>query len=493
MSSFNLLNGIPVNGHKELLIDTLRNDWGFEGVLISDYAAVKEMIAHGYLETEKDCAEVAANHEIDMEMMSTSYMRYLPELVKEGKVPEETVDRMYQRILKLKENMGLLDDPYNGIDYEAGRQMEFSSKHREIARTAVEKSCVLLKNQNVLPLSTTQKIALVGPFADEKDLSGCWSCCGDKEQTVTLKEAFEQRVGDKVLYAKGCEAALLATDTGKIAQAVETAQEADVIVACIGEPSGYCGEAHSRADLRIPQVQKKLVEELYTLGKPIVAVVFGGRPQVLTEVEPMLDAILYAWHPGTEGGNGIANLLYGTAVPSAKTTMSFPRATGQCPIYYNHFSTGRPKTIDDLEHSPYYSSFMDELNQPLYPFGFGLSYTTFAFSDFKVSANEMRQGEKVTVSIEVANIGSFDGEEVVQLYVRDYHAAPVRPVKELKGYQKIFLKAGERTRVEFEVTEKQLMFYDAHGNYTAESGKFALMLGNSSEHVESADLFFKKV
>lgn len=490
MSSFNLLNGIPVNGHKELLIDTLRKEWGFDGVLISDYAAVKEMIEHGYLETEKQCAEVAANNEIDMEMMSTSYIRYLPELVQEGKVSEETVDRMYRRVMKLKETMGLLENPYGGIDYESGRQMEYSEEHREIARKAVEKSCVLLKNQNVLPLTPNRKIALVGPFAEEKDLSGCWGCCVDKEKTVTVKEAFERYLGKTVLYAKGCDSALLATDTAYISQAVDVARDADVIVACIGEPSGYCGEAHSRADLRIPQVQKQLVEALHTLGKPIVAVVFGGRPQVLTEVEPMVDGILYAWHPGTEGGNGIVNLLYGKAVPSAKTTMSFPRATGQCPIYYNHFRTARPKVEDTLDNPIYCSSYMDELNRPLYPFGYGLSYTTFVLSDFKVSAKEMRPGETITVSVEVTNTGSYDGEEVVQLYVRDYFASLVRPVKELKGYRKIFLKAGEKKRVEFTVSEEQLKFYDVSGNYTAEAGTFALMLGNNSTDVFSEDITY---
>lgn len=491
MSSFNLLNGIPVNGHRELLVDTLRKDWGFDGVLISDYAAVVEMIMHGYLEDEKACACVAANNEVDMEMMSTTYIRYLPELIREGKVSQETVDRMLRRVLTLKEKIGLLENPYIGIDYAAAKQMEYGLAHREIARKAVEKSCVLLKNNHTLPLKKEQKVALIGPFADEKNLYGCWKCCDESERTVTMREAFEKILGRSVICEKGCGNALLETDTTGIADAVAAAGNADVIVVCIGEPSGYCGESQSRADLRIPKVQRKLVGALSKLNKPVVGVVFGGRPQVLTQIEPMLDSILYVWQPGTEGGNGIANLLYGKAVPSAKTTMSFPRSTGQCPIYYNHFNTGRPKDPDTFDNRNYCSSYVDELNQPLYPFGYGLSYTTFSLSDMRLSADVLRQGSAITASIVVSNTGAYDGEEVVQLYLRDYHASMVRPVQELKDYKKIFLKAGESMRLKFEITEETLRFYDANGKYTAEDGRFALMLGNSSVNVLQKDFEYR--
>lgn len=490
MSSFNVLNGIPVNGNKKLLIDILRKEWGFDGVLVSDYIAIKEMVNHGYLETEKECAQVAANNEIDLEMVSTTYIRFLPELVKEGKVSEETVNRMCRRMLELKERMGLLEEPYNGVDYEKANTLVCSEEHRSIARKAVEKSCVLLKNNGVLPLSKDKKVVLVGPFAEEQDFSGCWRCFGLPHETISLKQGVESLLEREIPSAKGCDSALLATDVSGIEEAVRVASDAEVILVCIGEPSGSSGEAKCRADLRIPKVQRRLVEALYKLNKPMVAVVFGGRPQVLTEVEPMLDGILYAWHPGTEGGNGIANLLYGKAIPSAKTSISFPRSTGQCPIYYNHLSTARPKAVDDIESHMYSCSYMDELNKPLYPFGYGLSYTTFELTDLQVSAHEFSKGESLRLSIEVANAGAYDGEEVIQLYIRDYYASMVRPVQELKGYQKVFLKSGERKRVEFEVTEEHLKFYDAKGNYTTEKGTFALMLGNSSANVMQTDIIY---
>ena len=492
MSSFNLLNGIPVNGRKDLLVDLLRKEWGFDGVLISDYNAIREMIYHGYLETEKECACVAANNEIDIEMMSGTYIKYLPELVAEGKVPEETVNRMLRRVLTLKEKLGLLDDPQVGVDYEAAAAMELSEAHRALARKAAEKSMVLLKNNGVLPLSEETAIALAGPFAAEQNIIGEWKCFGKPEESISIKMGVEALLGRAVPYVKGCDADLTAEDISGIAEAVEMAKDAQVIVACIGEPGNVSGEGASRAELAIPKVQTALVKALKALDKPLVLVVFGGRPQVLTEVEPYADAILYAWQPGNEGGNAVANLLYGKANPSAKLTMSFPRATGQCPIFYNHFSTARPKSIDEIQYSSYNSSYKDVKNAPLYPFGFGLGYTEFQLSDMEISSREMKAGDSITVSIQVENIGTRDGEEVVQLYIRDYFASMVRPVKELKGYQKIFLKTGEKERVAFTITEETLKFYDAKGEFTAEPGKFAIMLGNSSVQTEQKDILYIK-
>lgn len=492
MSSFNMLNGLPVNGNKSLLIDLLREEWGFDGVLISDYNAIREMIRHGYLENEKECARVAANNEIDIEMMSGTYIQYLEELVAEGKVSEDTIDRMLKRVLILKEKLGLLDDPYVGADFKAAREMELCEKHRKLARVAAEKSMVLLKNNGILPLETNAKAVLVGPFAEEKDILGEWKCFGKPEEAVSVKEGIEKLLGISVPAIKGCDKELLADDFSSIPLAVEAAKDAEVIIACVGEPAKASGEGASRANLNLPKVQTTLVQELHKLGKPIVLVVFGGRPQVLTEVEPLVDAILYAWMPGSEGGNAVANILYGEVCPSGKTTITFPRTTGQCPIFYNHFMTGRPKKVDDMKHSNYTSSYKDTLNAPLYPFGYGLSYTTFEISDLQLSANTLKSGERMTASVLVENTGSYDGEEVVQLYIRDYFASMVRPVKELKGYQKVFLKAGEKIRVEFEITEETLKFYDSNRNFTAEEGTFAVMIGNSSDNVMCQDFEFQK-
>lgn len=492
MSSFNMLNGIPVNGNKGLLVDLLRKEWGFDGVLISDYNAIREMMRHGYLETEKECACVAANHEIDIEMMSATYIQYLEELVEEGKVSEDTIDRMLRRVLTLKEKIGLLDDPYVGVDFEAAKKMELSKEHRELARVAAEKSMVLLKNDGILPLKADTKVMLAGPFADEQNIIGEWKCFGKAEEAVSVKAGVEAFLGKEVVAVKGCDMDLLTDDLSGIPAAVEAAKDAEVIVACLGESAKVSGEGSSRADLTIPKAQVALLKALKELGKSIVLVVFGGRPQVLTEVEPLADAILYAWMPGTEGGSAVANILYGAVCPSAKTTITFPRATGQCPIFYNYFNTGRPKKIDDIAHSHYNSSYKDTLNAPLYPFGYGLSYTKFEISDLQLSADVLKSGETMKASVLVENTGDYDGEEVLQLYIRDYFASMVRPVKELKGYQKVFLKAGDKTRVEFEVTEETLKFFDCNGNFTAEEGTFALMIGNSSDNVLSQDFSYCK-
>lgn len=492
MSSFNMLNGIPVNGNKGLLVDLLRKEWGFDGVLISDYNAIREMMRHGYLETEKECACVAANHEIDIEMMSATYIQYLEELVEEGKVSEDTIDRMLRRVLTLKEKIGLLDDPYVGVDFEAAKKMELSKEHRELARVAAEKSMVLLKNDGILPLKADTKVMLTGPFADEQNIIGAWKCFGKAEEAVSVKAGVEAFLGKEVVAVKGCDMDLLTDDLSGIPAAVEAAKDAEVIVACLGESAKVSGEGSSRADLTIPKAQVALLKALKELGKPIVLVVFGGRPQVLTEVEPLADAILYAWMPGTEGGSAVANILYGAVCPSAKTTITFPRATGQCPIFYNYFNTGRPKKIDDIAHSHYNSSYKDTLNAPLYPFGYGLSYTKFEISDLQLSTDVLKSGETMKASVLVENTGEYDGEEVLQLYIRDYFASMVRPVKELKGYQKVFLKAGDKTRVEFEVTEETLKFFDCNGNFTAEEGTFALMIGNSSDNVLRQDFSYCK-
>ena len=492
MSSFNMLNGKPVNADHELLVDILRKQWGFDGVLVSDYNAVREMIYHGYAADEKECARIAAENEIDLEMCSATYIKYLPQLVEEGKISRAQVEKMARRVLLLKEKLGILDDPCIGVDYEKGAHVDLCGEHRILARKAAVKSAVLLKNEGVLPVDKQTKVALVGPFAKTKAILGEWHCDGKTEEAVSVLEGIEALLGHGVPCAEGCCGELLEEDTSKLCQAVDAARDADVIIACIGEPSRHSGEGASRADISIPPVQVQLLKQLNSLGKRVVAVLFGGRPQVLTQIEPLVDAILCVWQPGTEGGNAIAQLLYGVENPSGKLTMSFPRSTGQCPIYYNHFSSGRPKSVDDIAHSVYANGYRDVINAPLYPFGYGLSYTTFRVSDLQLSDTVLTAGGKLTASVLVENTGSRDGEEVIQLYIRDHFASMVRPVKELKGYRKISLKAGQSLRVSFEITEDTFKFCDANENFTAEEGMFTVMVGNSSDHVLSAQVEYKK-
>ncbi|MGN0779933.1 MAG: glycoside hydrolase family 3 N-terminal domain-containing protein [Aristaeellaceae bacterium] len=487
MTSFNALNGIPLNGHRELLIDLLREQWGFDGLVISDYNAVLEMINHGYTANEKECAEVALNNEVDIEMVSTCYVHHLEELVQAGKLSEETVDRMVRRVLRLKNKLGLFDDPEVGIDAVQAEALP-TAEHRALACRAAEKACVLLKNSGVLPLRKDAAVALIGPFAQEQNLLGNWGCVGRSEEVVTVREGIETLLGHAVPVAEGCTAELLDTDEGMIPQAVEVAKGADIIVACVGEQSKDSGEGASRADITLPMVQRKLIHALRALGKPLVLVVFGGRPQVLTDVEQDADAILYAWHPGTEGGNAIARLIYGAASPSGKLAMSFPRTTGQCPLYYNAMNTGRPRNPDTMDNKYFVSAYRDTLNAPLYPFGYGLTYTTCELGPVSLSQGTLRPGEAVQAKAMLRNTGDCPGEEVVQLYIRDRVASCVRPVKELKAFRRVALNPGEAVEVVFDVTEDMLAFHTASGAFAAEPGVFDIMLGLNSASVTSQEL-----
>ncbi len=481
MTSLCALNGVPMNGSKHLLIDILRDEWKYDGVVISDYAAIKEMIMHGYVETEKECAEIAANNQVDMEMMSSTYIRFIPELIKEGKVKEETIDKMVERVLRLKEKLGLFNDPYCGENEQKGNEIILSKNSRELVRKAAEKACVLLKNNNVLPLDKNEKIALVGPFAEEKAIIGTWGGYGQYSETISVREGVENLLGKKVVCAKGVESTLLNTDVSAIPEAIEKVKDCNVIVACMGEYMLDSGESRSRADISIPKAQIELLKALKALNKPIVSVVFGGRPQVLTELETFSDAILYAWQPGTEGGNAIARLLFGEVAPTGKITMSFPRTVGQCPIFYNEFSTGRPKIPDTMENRAFKCGYLDYLNAPLYPFGHGLTYTEFSYSKPRIDKTKIKRGESLTVSVNVKNIGKRAGETTAQLYIRDEFASCVRPIKELKGYQKVFLEQGEEKSIDFVIDEETLKFWTANGKFQAENGGFIVWISESSE------------
>ena len=483
MSSFNLLNGMPILGHKEIMLDLLRKEWGFDGVVISDFGAVEELHEHGYCETGKDCASVALSSGLDIEMGSSVYASYLPELVRTGVVSEEQIDEAVLRVLELKNKLGMYENPERNTDLQKRAEVTLSESGRALSRRAVEEGSVLLKNNGVLPLKENAKIALVGPFASTREIIGNWAGKGRIEECVTVKEGVEKLIKRAVPYANGCSWKLFDTDEGGFEEAERICAQADCIVACVGEHMMNSGEAHSRADIRIPEIQRKLIAKLHKLKKPLVLVVFGGRPLVLSEIEEFANAILYVWQPGTEGGNGIANLLYGKAIPCGKTVMSFPRSSGQCPIYYNCFSTGRPKKKDKpsaLSGEEWRTGYDDEYNSPIYPFGYGLSYTEFLYSDLKLSAAKMKRGGKITASVNLKNVGSSDGYETVQWYIRDLFASVVRPVKELKGYEKVFLKAGEERRISFEITEEMLKYYTDGGEYAAETGAFELFVGGNS-------------
>ena len=391
-------------------------------------------------------------------MVSPSYMHYLPKLVKEGRVSEEKIDEMLRRVLKLKQKAGLFENQYGKADEEKESELCLCDEHRELVRKAAEKAIVLLKNNGVLPLDKSDKVSLVGHMASEKNVMGEWHCHGKKEDCVSVAEGIEKFLGHSVDATSG-----------------------DIAIVCIGEKSEMSGESASKVDIKISKADVNLVKNLHEQGKKVVVVIFAGRPLVLTEIEPYCDAIVYAWFLGTESGNAIANVLFGEVSPSAKLTMSFPRAVGQCPIYYNHFNTGRPKRADDYYISQdYSSSYQDEYNSPLYPFGFGLTYTNIVVSDLKISLDTIKENGKVIVSVLTENKGTRYGEEVVQLYIRDKFASVVRPVKELKAYRKVCLKAGEKKSVTFELTEEMLRFYRGKDEFISELGEFEIMVGLNS-------------
>ncbi|WP_042221527.1 glycoside hydrolase family 3 N-terminal domain-containing protein [Oceanobacillus manasiensis] len=481
MTAFNTVDGIPATGNKKLMRDLLREEWGFDGVLISDWGAVKEMIPHGIAANEKEAAEKAIKAGLDIEMMTTTYASHLKELIEEGKVDGSLLNEAVMRILELKDKLGLFENPYRGADEEREKELLLSEEHRNTAKELAAKSCVLLKNEHVLPLKKEQKVALVGPFAEGKDILGPWSFLGSTDEAITVKAGMEQKLGEKVKVAKGSD--IEAGEGTDLEQAINIANEADVIVLALGEASEMSGEAGSRTNIKLPDAQLKLVEEISKLGKPTVAVLFNGRPLDLQGVIDKTDAVLEAWFPGTEGGAAIADLLYGDVNPSGKLTMSFPQNVGQVPVYYNHFNTGRPKGAPDAQIR-YVSQYLDSPNSPLFPFGYGLSYTTYAYDQFSLSANTLHAGETLTAQVNVTNTGKVAGDEIVQLYIQDKVGEVVRPLKELKGFEKIHLGPGESKTVEFTITEEQLRYHHADLSLTSDPGEFTVYVGPSSAEVQ---------
>ncbi|PLS33016.1 beta-glucosidase [Carnobacterium maltaromaticum] len=482
MTAFNTVDGVPATANKWLMRDLLRNEWNFNGVLISDWGAVKELVPHGVAADEKEAAILALNASVDIEMMTMCYMDTLEASIEAGEIEEALVDEAVLRILNLKNDLGLFENPYRGADAEKEKAVVLSEEHRSLARKAAEESIVLLKNEGVLPLKQNQKIALIGPGAGSKDILVAWSWQGESEKAISLAEGLAQHVpAEQLLIAKGCD--ILSGTQAEMDAAVAVAKKADVIVLALGENSDMSGEAASRSDIRLPKIQLELLAQLKSVGKPIIVTLFNGRPLDIHELE--VAGIVEAWFPGTEGGAALANILMGAVNPSAKLSMSFPYNVGQVPVYYNPDNTGRPELGRSVDEK-YVSKYLDSPNEALYPFGFGLSYTSFSYSDMTLSTTELNNSETLTVEVTVKNSGKYAGKEIVQLYLRDSVGEVVRPVKELKGYQKIELAAGAEKTVRFTVTEEQLRYVHQDCSFSSDSGAFEVMVGTSSAEVQSA-------
>ncbi|MGV2620870.1 UNVERIFIED_CONTAM: glycoside hydrolase family 3 C-terminal domain-containing protein [Halobacillus marinus] len=491
MAAFNIVDGVPATANEPLLKQLLREQMGFGGVLISDWGAVKELLPHGVAEDEADAARLAMQAGIDIEMMTTCYSNHLPTKVKEGTVEEHQLDEAVLRILRLKEKLGLFENPYRGADIEKEKEFVLSEKHRETAYDAAVQSIVLLKNKrHLLPLDPKRSLALIGPFIDSTDILGPWSWKGSPEDTVSVHDGIGKHCeSTRLVSAEGSH--IEKTSSSLLEDALKKAAHADTILLGLGEASEMSGEAGSRTNIQIPEAQMLLFREIQKLGKPIVVVLFNGRPLDLTEIEAGADAILEAWFPGTEGGNAIGDILFGQANPSGKLTMSFPNSVGQVPLYYNHFNTGRPKDAPDAQER-YASQYLDSPNEPLFPFGYGLSYTSYRYDNIKSSSGTLCSGESITFSIDVTNTGNMAGTEIVQLYIQDLVGEVVRPVKELKDFQRVSLLPGETKCVSFTITEKHLRYVHADLSRSSDPGEFKTFIGTSSRDVSEVSFRLKK-
>ena len=479
MPSFNSLNGVPSVANKKLMIDLLRKEWGFEGVVISDYDAVGELVTHGVAADLKDAARMAMDAECDIDMVKNAYYLHLADLVREGTVSEAAVDAAVMRVLKLKNELGLFENPSHGADESEEERIYLCPEHREIARRAAEESAVLLKNEGILPFrKDVKKIALIGPFAEETHLNGFWSRPGAERYTVTLPEGIRNLLPDaELIIEKGCGANFEDTETAGIDAAVRAAAGAEAVILAVGEPEDYSGEGRSRAELTLPGPQNELIRRVLAANPHTAVLLFNGRPLVLTELAETAPAILEMWYPGTEAGNAAARLLWGDANPCGKLSVGLARSVGQYPMPYNRMNTGRPKPEPDDRAVPFSSCYLDMPNRPLYSFGYGLSYTEFAYETLTADRKTLEKDGEIRVTVTVRNTGSVPGKETVQLYMRDPVASVVRPVQQLIDYKKVFLRPGEKTDVVFTVREKQLRFYDMEGKEISEPGEILFSTG----------------
>lgn len=477
MTAFNTVDGIPATGNSWLMNELLRKEMGFDGVLISDWGAIGELIAHGVAENLKDAGTLAFEAGVDIEMMSAAYSSELKGLIESGTVDEQKLDEAVLRILELKNDLGLFENPYRGADAQKEEQEVFSQENREAARMSAEQSIVLLKNEQILPLKKDMKVALIGPNSKTNDLLGSWSWKGDTSETRSLYEGMIEHVSSEQL--------VLIEETDILNHAADAKlADVDVIVLALGETSEMSGEAASRTSITLPGNQNELVKAIRKLSKPVVATLFNGRPLDLSDIVDDVDGLVEAWFPGTEGGAALANVLFGEVNPSGKLTMSFPRNIGQVPIYYNQDKTGRPMN-EENKAEKYLSKYLDVENSPLFPFGFGLSYTTFSYSALNLSHTTFTKEDSVTVSVTVKNEGTVAGSEIVQLYVQDEVGKVVRPVKELKGFKKIALEPQEEKDVNFTLTAKELAYVHPDLTFATDSGTFKVMVGTDSENVQS--------
>lgn len=482
MTSFNEYDGIPATGSKYLLTELLREKLGFKGLIVTDYTSINEMVHHGVAKDDAEAGLLAINAGVDMDMQGEVYFKYLKKLVEEGLVIESQIDDAVRRILKIKFKLGLFDDPYRYSNEEREKRLVYAPEHLEAALDVAKKSMVLLKNDNqALPLKKGEKIAVIGELATStRDMLGSWKAAGDWDFMSSVLDEMKAFNGDKnVLYAEGCKKE--GDDRSGFLKAMGVALLADKIVMVIGEDWEWSGEAASRTNINIPGVQTELLEQLVKLKKPVIVVLMNGRPLDLTRENELADAMLEAWYPGSMGGKAVTQVLFGEYNPSGKLTMSFPMNVGQVPLYYYAKNTGRPIY---LPNDKYKSKYIDSPNDPLFPFGFGLSYTSFVYSDIKLSSSELTAHGSIKATVAVTNNGTYDGEEVVQCYIRDLVGSVTRPVKELKGFEKISLKAGESKTVHFEITPEMLSFHRQDMTYGTESGDFQLFIGGNSRDVK---------
>ena len=479
MPSFNSLNGVPSVANKWLMNKVLREEWGFRGVVISDYDAVGELVTHGVAEDQKDAARLAMEAGCDIDMVKNVYYLHLADLVREGVVSEEALDRAVLRVLELKNELGLFENPYRGADEEKEKELYLCPAHREIARRAAEESAVLLKNDGILPLpKTVRRLALIGPFAETQHLVGFWSRPGAWKDAVTLPEGIRALVPDaELLVETGCGGEIGDTDESGIWKAVAAARTAEAVILVLGEPENDSGEGRSRAELTLPGPQLELARRVIEANPHTAVLLFNGRPLALTELEKIAPAILEMWYPGTEAGDAAARLLFGEANPCGKLSVSMPRSVGQLPMSYDRTNTGRPKPGPDNLAFPFSSCYLDMPNLPLYSFGYGLSYTEFVYQSLTLDRDTLEKDGALTVTVTLSNRGQAAGKEVVQLYLRDLKASVVRPVQQLIDYKKVFLAPGETARVTFTVTEPQLRFWNFDCEFVSEPGAFELSTG----------------